>query len=205
MEWVRLQSIQYISDHGRQVKHMPGEWVKIGKQLATSWLLAGLADRPDIDDLSLISNAGVQITDESNYKWARGILPGIDMESNPLPLLNYPKTLVWDGKTAINPEFIASGFHLLDTWEMVIPLWSYDKLACDIGSYRDKQKTETIIRDLRVPCYRSDFLFVRQCEAVEGVIKAWLNSTIQDSKLALLCAIYEVKPLILALPTTWVE
>ncbi len=203
--WVRLQSIQYISNHGKQETYYPGEWVKVGKQLATSWIIAGSADRPDIDDLALIVDAGVQITDEQHLKKARGILPGIDMESVPLPLISYPKTLMWNGKEAIRPEFIADGFGLLDTWELAIPIWDYDQLARDIGSKSDRNKAETIVHDLRVPCYHPFAFFCRKCQAVEAVLAEWAKSTIQDARLALLCAIYMVKPLILALPTTWVD
>jgi len=203
--WVRLQSIQYISNHARQEPHYPGEWVKVGKQLATSWIIAGSADRPDIEDLALIADAGVQITDEQYLKRARGILPGIDMESVPLPLISYPKTLMWNGKEAIRPEFIADGFSLLDTWELAIPIWDYDQLARDIGSKSDQNKAKTVLHDLRVPCYHPFAFFCRKCGAVESVLAEWAKSTIQDDRLALLCAIYTVKPLILALPTTWVD
>lgn len=203
--WVRLQTIQYISVKGKQETCYPGEWVQVGKQLAASWIISGAADRPDIEDLSLISDAGVQVTDNNNIKRARGILPGINMESVPLPLISYPNTFMWNGKEAIRPEHVASGFSLLDTWELVIPIWDYDKLARDVGSLKDREKTEAIIHDLRVPCYHPYAFFCRKCKAVEDVLAEWANSTIQESKLALLTAIYQVKPLILALPTTWVE
>lgn len=201
--WVRLQSIQYVSVNAKQETYYPGEWVNVGKQLATSWIISGQADRPDIAELALISDAGVQITDEDYLSRGKGIFPGISMESAPLPLILYPRSLMWNGKVEICPEYVATGFTLLKSWELAIPIWDYNELARDIGSDSDRRKAAAIIHDLRVPCYNPFLFYARKCERVEQVLVKWVRSTITDKRLALLCAIYEVKPLVLALPTTW--
>lgn len=44
--WVQLLSIQYVDDHGQQVKRHPGDWVQVGKQQAKRWIAQRLACVP---------------------------------------------------------------------------------------------------------------------------------------------------------------
>jgi hypothetical protein len=105
----------------------------------------------------------------------------------------------------LRPDLLATGFSLLDTWEVAAPLFSYEELARDIGTDSERQQTEVLVHDLRVPVYEVRCLFLKRCRATRDLMAAWARE--QEAKgneyLGFLRALYQVKPLVLALPTTW--
>jgi hypothetical protein len=203
--WVRLTSIQYVSHAGRQRPHHPGEWVNVGKQQALSWLAAGLAERPDMPNLKVLTGCGV-VVPQTGLAKAEITLPGVEVVAGD-PHLPFSKTLWWNPETKLRTDLIATGFHLLDTWEVAAPLASYEILARDIGGDYDRQRTETVVRDLRVPFYIPGALFLRRCRATRDLLRIWQEEQRRggDDRLALLRAIYRVKPLLCSLPTTWLS
>jgi len=99
---------------------------------------------------------------------------------------------------------IPVGVSLLDKWQVAAPLWDYEKLACHVANEPAREATKAIIHDLRVPLYDTSLIFVKRCGDTERLIEAWDWSADGDEdRLAFLRALYEVKPLILALPITW--
>ena len=80
------------------------------------------------------------------------------------------------------------------------------KLACHEGEQADRDATAEVMADLRVPLYSKDLVYVRQCERSEELVDRWKTERggNGDWRHAFLRALYEVKPLILALPTTWI-
>lgn len=204
MEWVRLRSVQYISKNGKIVTHFPGEWVEVGRQRANAWLATGAADRPDKPDMRVLADCGVVI--RGNVAKVKSLLPGMDVEEGE-PLLQFNKTLFWDSAANLRPELITSGFGFLDTWEIAVPLGSYEILARDIGKEADRARTEKVIHDLRVPWYDCRVMFLKQCRAVRELMEAWQEERekIADERLAFLTGLYKTRPLILALPTTWIS
>lgn len=196
--WVRLLSIQYVSENGRLITKRPGEWIKVGRQQATSWLATGEADRPDMPDLDALPGCGVVLTGGSPSV----SLSGLEMVKADKPRLEFTRTLLWSGIN-FRGDLLAAGFQSLDTWELAMPLLSYEVLARDIGSDRDRQRTEKLIRDLRVPLYDVRLMFMRRCDTTRRLLDAWLAEK-GNRSLAFLRALYRIRPLVLALPVTWV-
>lgn len=198
MMWVRLLSIQYVSENGRLITKHPGEWIRVGRQQATSWLATGEADRPDMPDLDALPGCGVVLTGGSPSV----SLSGLEMVKADKPRLEFARTLLWSGIN-FRGDLLAAGFRALDAWELAVPLLSYETLARDVGSDEDRGQTEKLVRDLRVPLYDVRLMFVRRCAATRRLLDAWLAEE-GDRSLSFLRVLYKVKPLVLALPTTWV-
>lgn len=211
--WIKLKTIQYLSDkNGRQVTRYPGEWVNVGKHLARSWLAAGDAERPDQPDLQALPGCGLVVPQPALAK-AQAAFPGLDIivasispPAQPDPPIPRPKTLYWDPAASLRPELVSTGFHLLETWEVAAPLYAYETLARDLGDQADRERTAAVIHDLRVPVYDPRVLYLNQCPAARRLLEAWAEESRPggDRQLAFLRALYRVKPLILALPVTWI-
>jgi hypothetical protein len=197
--WVRLKAIQYLSENGRQVTRYPGEWVQVGNQLARQWIANGDADRPDMPDMQAMPGCGIVLTSAKACTRPPG---GLELVHADQPELAFANTLVWSGVN-FRGDLLTTGFTLLDTWEVAAPILSYTILARDIGSDEDRAATCDVVRDLRVPVYDVRFLFLRRCDATRRLLKTWHNEA-GDRSLAFLRALYRVKPLLCALPTTWV-
>ena len=103
------------------------------------------------------------------------------------------------------------GFHFLERWEAAAPLWRYGRLAADLGDSRDRERTRPLVKDLRVPIYGHELLFVRDCAGGRQLLEAWREECnggdvpLQrgDERLAFLRALCRVKPIFLALPRSW--
>ena len=199
--WVRLRSIQRVAEKGREVQHFPGEWVDVGKQVALSWIAAGLADRPDQPDLKALPGCGVLLTGLPAFSLAGMDLVRGRTADGQLP---FARTLIGQGHQ-FRADLIAEGFSLLDSWEVAAPLHDYAKLARDFGGEEELALTEEVIRDLRVPVYDVRLMFVRRCRATRELMRVWEEEREKGDSLDLsfLRALYLVKPLVLALPCTW--
>lgn len=201
--WVKLNSIQFIEIQGKLKKYHPGDWAFVGRQTAERWEAQGLATRPN-GKINIPAGAGA---------WVRGLaVPGCrvlealphvkDDGSNCLP---YPKTMVWDPSLGCRTELLGVGFRLLERWQIAAPLMSYEQLACHIGMDEDRARTQVVIRDLRVPVYDTRLMFVRRCAETMELIRRWLEDDEGDERLTFLRSLYTVKPVICALPTSWVR
>lgn len=196
--WVRLRTIKYVSENGRQVTKFPGEWVRIGNQQARQWLAAGDADRPDMPDLQAMPGCGVVLMGDA----AARPPAGLELLRSQEPRLEFARTLLWSGIN-FRGDLLTTGFSLLDIWEAAVPIRSYTELARDVGDDVDRAATRDVVRDLRVPVYDVRLVFLRRCHATRQLLSAWREET-GDRSLAFLRAVYKVKPLLCALPTTWV-
>ena len=201
---VKLKAIKDIEIKGEMRRCYPGDWVDVGRQTAERWIAQGEAWRPS-GEITVPSGAGV---------WVRGLaVPGCkvlealpyiedDGKSNALP---YPRTLVWDPVLGCRHELLGVGFRLLNRWQVAVPLLSYEVLAYHLGDDEDRVRTEAIIRDLRVPVYDTRMIFVRRCAETVELVTRWLEDGSGDERLAFSRAVYAVKPVICALPTSWTE
>jgi len=63
-------------------------------------------------------------------------------------------TIPWD--------LVDYGLHFCERWDAAAPLWRYGVLAKDVGSDEDRKRTEAVVRDLRVPLYACELLFVQK-------------------------------------------
>ncbi len=205
---VQLLAPKQIEVQGRMRAYSPGDWVRVGKQMALQWVAAGQAYLPESQLPAVIKpgTCGVLVI-AGDVQSARARLgSGIEIDAGD-PELAWDKTLLWDAGLPIRPGLVAVGFHVLDTWEIAVPLYSYDHLALAEGTDDDRERTRLVIRDLRVPLYDTRLVFVKKCAAGEQLLTAWIGEREggESDRLALLRALYRVKPLVLALPTTWTQ
>lgn len=201
--WVQLQSVQHLD--GRTYHR--GDWVEVGKQTALRWLESGEARAPIRPKVDLGSGVGVVLRQESST--ARAVLAKLGLT---LPVAvgdagcQYDKTLLWEPSAILRPELLPVGFGLLDRWQVAVPLLSYETMAADLGSQAERERTAAVIRDLRVPVYDTRLLFVRRGGDVERLLTIWASERVGgDERLAFLRALWTVKPIILALPATWIK
>lgn len=207
--WVRLKSIQNIDRGGRNVIYRPGDWVDVGKQTAMLWLSRGDAEIPSYrKEQFKQGEAGVVIrgvedvtTWQARFDQSKLNLTLIAGD----PYIAFDKTMIYNPQATLRTELIGAGFSFIDTWDIAMPLYSYDELAVHIGTEAAQSRTKAVIHDLRVPVYDTRIIFVRHCETTQRLFSRWLdeNESGDDERLTFMRAFYEVKPLMLALPVTW--
>ena len=184
--------------------------IDVGKQTALHWISSGVAWIPEGKAADLLNkDCGIFALGDLVVDQMLGDYAGkVAVERGAWPTLPWAKTMVWNPRLRLRKELVPIGFHLLDTWQVAIPIDDYDVLASQVGSDEDRVRTMATIRDLRVPMYTPDLLFVKRCGDTERLLEQWRYQTESfeggDPRLALLRALYVVKPLVLALPTTWV-
>lgn len=120
----------------------------------------------------------------------------------PLP---YDKTLIVEPNTTIPWDLLPAAFHFLERWDAAVPLWRYGVKACDVGTPQERERTEAVVRDLRVLLHSVELLFVRDNEAGQALIAAYREELDGggEKRLAFLRAFYRVKPRLCVLPRSW--
>ncbi len=206
--WVQLLLDKHIEIGGEAKLHHAGEIINVGKRVALQWVAGGDARAWGVDEKALVADGGIIITSpESGYMAAglkaRGLEVAVGPLATPLP---YAKTLFWNPNLHLRAELVPVGFMLLDTWECAVPLLDYDVLAVETGTAQERQETQTIIHDLRVLLYDTRLIFAKKGTDGERLIEAFAVERSQGGSehLAFLRALWAVKPLICALPTTWI-
>jgi hypothetical protein len=207
--WVKLNSIQYISNKGQRFTYNPGDWVQVSRQQAQVWLAQGAAEIPNISDYfeTISSGAGI-VTDDSSKAMIMVNGFGVSIEVvQDRPNVLFDKTMYWKTSLKLRPNLVGIGLNLLNIWEIAIPFESYDRLAVHAGTPAEREQTRLMIRDLRVPLYSTRLIFARKQNNITDLIDSWRNEVDEghNPELSLLRQIYRVKPFILALPTTWIE
>lgn len=151
------------------------------------------------------SDCGVVVTSGSD-EYARGVIardiPVITGNS-----LEYPRTLLWDTTAKLRADLVSVGFdRLAHGWQIAIPLASYRTLARDIGDDAGREVTEGVIHDLRVPFFDVRAMFIRKCATTEKLMETYTAELLVNTepRLAFMRALYKVKPILCALPATWV-
>lgn len=189
-----------------------GDWVDIGKQTALKWIAEGSAIARGIEKIEIESDCGILARGADNairFRLGRsGVKANIEtVGMAAAPRLPFPRTLLWQDETNLRLDLVPAGFYFLTRWEMAIPLVNHEVMAEGLGSEVDRERTRAVIHDLRVPVYRTDVIFAKDCLAARLVLELWQRERVgnAEERLALLRALYRVKPLLLALPMTWVE
>lgn len=201
--WIQLTSNKHISVNGATRRYQKGDWVEVGRQTAMEWVAAGEAIIPNTKRNGLLlAGSGIGL-------WGGATNPPNlpDMEITHLDTLSLPYhlTCLWQGGVKLRVERVTVGFGLLNTWQIAAPLWNYDQLAQDVGKPDAQGRTKAIIRELRVPLYDVRLIFVKRCPETEQLMDVWNKEreTGDHDQLTFLRAVYQVKPLILALPMEW--
>lgn len=210
MATIYVQLLQAKQLDGRVYR--PGDWVEVGKQAAVKWIAEGAARlagpmRLDVDEKSGILARGAvgEVRARLDRIGYAGGLQAVPVDG--LVTLPWQRTLIWNADVRLRIELLGAGFGLLERWEVAVPLLSAQGLASEVGDEADRALTAEIVHDLRVPVYQSGAMFVKRTVATEELLAAWQGQRArgQDERLAFLRALYQVKPLVLALPATWIE
>lgn len=205
--YVQLLTGKTIEVCGVSKQYYPGDYVNIGAHDAARWVAAGEARIWDQRQLAeLTAGCGVVVTsaegDGARLCEQRGYAAQIG-EPTTIP---YNKTLFWHPSLTPQYHLWPVGFHLLDTWELVVPVWDYDILARDVGTPLDRAQTQAVIHDMRCLLYDPRLVFARQCEAAQRLLDRWQMERRGggDEKLTFLRALYATPLLVCYLPATWV-
>lgn len=154
------------------------------------------------------SGSGALLTRQDPAMKAALCSLGLPVEHGTCEVLPFERTLMWDPKAVLRLDLVPAGLRFLDRWQVAAPLWSYTELARDIGTENQRELTAAVIRDLRVPVYDTRVLFLRKCPDSDQLLSVWRDEQKEpdgDLRLSFLRALYRVKPLVLALPTTWIN
>jgi hypothetical protein len=101
-------------------------------------------------------------------------------------------------------DLISAGFNFMVRWDAAAPLWRYGVTAADLGTPAEKQATVRVTRDLRIPVYAPELLFVKDSDDGRALVATWRRECEHgDERLAFVRALYIVKPRFCALPRTW--
>lgn len=205
--WVQLTSIQHIEKAGVMNTYHPGDWVEVGKQMAMMLLANGQARVPSGSvvegsmKVMLPGNIGV-VVPPGRKEGAKSHLKNFEVEEG-LNAVIFERTAIWDGQVYVPEAYFMTGFYLLEKWEVAAPLYDYKMLAITTGTEKEREKTKEIIRDLRVPMYDTRLIFVKRTKNGQELLRQWNLEVGEERRLAFLRALYKVKPLVLALPATW--
>jgi hypothetical protein len=193
--WVQLRVTKQLDLDGQAKAYHPGDWVEVGKQTALRLVAAG--DAVTAQDRLTGFRTG-------QFPGPAQLPEGCGITSE--RATKYPKTLILRLGAKVRGDLQLSGFEFLDRWEVVVPLAANYALADSIGDPAERSQTRGVIHDLRVPYYDCRVVFVRDCEAGHRLLDAWEAEILgKDERLAFLRALYQVKPLILAVPPEWVK
>jgi hypothetical protein len=209
--WVKALTVVRSHDEaGILTTYQPGDWLPVKNQQLRILLAKGQVEiQPQAYKTVLdLVDCGVVIIDgnlENAQKYIAKASRHIEVVGDDVRLA-FPRTLLWDGQCKMRLDLMPVGFHRLTTgWQVAAPIYSYQVLAQDIGDEEDRARTLEIVRDLRVPVYDSRMVFVRRCGDTERLMEAWEAEGGGDERLALLRALYIVKPTICALPPSWIK
>lgn len=205
--WIQLISTKYIDVNGTTRRYFPGDWVDVGKQTALQWIAANEARVPNpLRSGLLIAGSGVGVWGTHAHEHPG--LPEVEFTALPETLsIPYHLTCLWQPPLRLSTDLLAAGFGLLQTWQIAVPLWNYDVLANGVGKGEAQARTKAVVRDLRIPLYDVRLIFLRRCPETEQLLAVWNEErkTGDPDQLTFLRALYQVKPLVLALPMTWTQ
>lgn len=193
--WIQLRTCKQVVVKGKRVNCQPGDWVNIGKQTAQRWLTNRDAQVAKYRLGEFLPEDGGVVVKRLTPEIAK-LVGELDVHVGE-PELRYHKTLCWDPSAPLTEELIMTGMGLLGTWQAAVPLQRYDRLAI----FQDDGKTKEVIHDLRVPLYDTRAMFLRRCPETRDLLRIWKEEGGDD--MAFLRALYQSKPLMLALPNTW--
>jgi len=211
-KWVKVLKPISRNVIGGYKNYRPGDWFEADNQEIRSLLAQRVIEVPKrvAQDAFALDDIGVLLQDDG-LALATRILDDAGLGQICLktgaPALPYGRTLIWDSAAHLRPDLITVGFHrLAGGWQIAAPLWKYQELARDLGTPEERARTEEVIHDLRVLVYDHRALFVRRCPDTERWLDAYREELVgsSDGRLALMRALYRTKPVVCALPTTWV-
>lgn len=197
----------------KEVLHNEGEVIEIKNKKLAEQMCQGpnpVAEPYGADAMELPGGVGVLCTRKVSAPfWATALDLQVRSIKDGQYALPFAYTILWDPKIKPVQRFVHIAVKILSRtdWDIGCVIRSYvkGKLACNIGSDEDRAKTKAIIRDLRVPYYRPEIMFIKRNERTQAFIECWQQERLGgDRRLALLRALYLVKPFLWPLPAHWV-
>lgn len=210
--WIKLKSAQTIDVNGTPTRYFPGDWIDVGNGYAHRLISQGLAEKPGVNVLSELVDytSGMLVIgslDTNHQQQIKSTIPHIEIMLGDELEIPFSETLLYNSKLKkLRVEMLPIGFKWLKSFQIIISLLDYTTLAIHLGNSNDQLKAKEILKEMRVPVYDTNLIFIRRCDETKELVSQWKeNRTIfTDDKLAFLCALYQVKPLHLALPNTWI-
>src|SRR5690606_30872001 len=211
--WVKLLQSKIISVNGTPTRFHKGDWVDIGKQSALRFIAEGSAEKPgyNLSGEYIDYTSGMLVIgslDNSTTAQINESIPEFEIAFGTKPELLFSETLIYNSNANyIRPELIPIGFKWLDKFQLCVPLFDYKTLAIHVGNNNDRDIAKNILKELRVPLYNTHLIFARRCDETKELFTLWqeYSEQITDTNLAFLCALYQVKPVHLALPSEWIR
>jgi hypothetical protein len=201
-------AIRFTDDDGVTRLYLPGDFLYIRNQTMRELLATEQIEQPCEFTIKEVYNEGdCGAVIAGNLE--NGALGSLPTQSGALSAdLPYPRTLFWDTSALLRRDLIPIGFDRLDHgWQLAVPLYSYQRLATEFGSSADRAATQQITGDLRVLCYDYRVIFARRCSDVEKFFTHYLTELTRgrEPHLAFLRALHITRPLLCALPVTWIQ
>lgn len=213
-KWVKaLKPVARYDLHGGYHVYQPGDWFECNNQE----MRALLAERKievaqQIIRNELLTNECAVVITGGDLQQARAFIASYltaVFTGPPHFPAGSKSVLWWNAEAPLRLDLMPLGFYRVSAgWQIAAPLWRYnDALARDIGTDEARQRTEEVIHDLRVPVFDTRLIFIRRDDETERLLELWMQerATFDDDKLCFMRALYAVKPLVCALPVTWVS
>ena len=205
--WVQAIEIIHLEKGGVTKTLHKGDWGTTSRGHARDLLARGAArilspgilrDIQELNDCAIYLRGTVLDSSQSRLAVQ---YPGVPiLPWSGFPSANVGRFLLWDMSAPLRQELIVVGLGLLSKWQIACPLLSYDTLAQNIGTEVERIETRAVIHDLRVPVYNPKVIFARQGEETKRLFELW-NS---GGELSFLRALYQARPIVNALPPSWV-
>lgn len=108
---------------------------------------------------------------------------------------------------SVSDDDVEAGFRWLKTWDVLMPVKNYERLAFQYA-HEDcsRSELEAIVKDARQMVYDERVMFIKHGSSAEDLLRARELEICKDDDcpLPMLRAIWMAKPLLLALPESWV-
>ena len=116
-------------------------------------------------------------------------------------LFDFDINMVYTPNKEINLELIRFCFDWMNKWEIIAPFGQYNILIKDIVEKHDVEYLESIMWDLRVPCYDTRIIFLKNLPHIKEFWKIYMEETekLHDNRIAFSVALWKIKPMILTL------
>jgi len=149
-------------------------------------------------------NAGIVLRQDNATARSKAAKCGLDVAVREDWALPWQNTLFIAPGTCVPWDLLCVGFDFLARWDVAAPFWRAGVLARDLGTPAERERTQAIIHDLRVPIYSHELLFVRSSEAGRAFLSTWREECDGgDERLGFLRAMASVKPIFCVLPRLW--
>lgn len=212
--WVRARKpvVRYDLD-GAYQHYQPGDWFQANNQEIRELFGRGMIDStPQVlrDEFGL-QGAGLLALGEP------APLPGLDAYGIAFQVgtrlaLPWELTVLWKPNTHLTAFGVALGLTRVVraqgdlAFEMAVALQSNTRLAADVGTPAERDKTLALLGDLRLPLFETGVLWVRKTPATEEVIQLWQEELDAgaDPTHAFLRVLYTHPVLLCTLPEDWI-